>query len=95
MNTEVTALAAKEFVGELFEWKGKAIGPSQIWPVILSKRATWNGLRAVAKEMYYGAMANPRQCAAMLSYEVARETFLRMAENFSREAGYYETPNPV
>ncbi len=94
-TTTSVSREVNQFVDSLWAWRSKVVPPSQVWKLINTGKATRNGLKVLVREMYQGALANPRWVAAMLSHHLDDATFMRLAENFSREAGYYMTENHV
>lgn len=84
--------APRDFMRELFEWRQREIPASKFRQALDGGGATRAGLLKMAGEFYFAAVWFPRQIGAILSWPLDQTTFRAISKNFSREAGWYETP---
>ncbi len=83
---------AEKFLAELHDWRKTVLPRPYFRDAIASGKATRNGLRTWAKEMFHAAYHFPRHIAAVLAHCQDEASFHNFSANFSREAGWYETP---
>lgn len=69
--------------------------PSRLMVAIFKGTASRAALGAYTKEQYHYSRFVVHSMASALGKMLERDNFLMMAENFSREAGFYQTRNHV
>lgn len=87
------ALAPQAFLDSLFAWQAQVVKKSRLWEAILSGKASRTAIRAFLKEKFFLHWHSEPEIAAIVSLARDRDTFLALAKNFSREAGFYQTEN--
>ena len=92
-----TALPIEEFIAELVrEMRAtKRPSPPRFWVAVYTGEASRAAIGRYACEQYAFSRHVVHSMAAALANMVERDNFLMLAENFSREAGFFQTPNHV
>ena len=82
-----------EFLQGLWDWQKQTLKPNKMTEAALNGKATRDQLKAWARERFYAHWWGQQEIAALISIMPDWDTYLTFAENFSREAGFYQTPN--
>lgn len=92
-----SALSADDFVDDLvgIMRATKRSAPPRFWVAVYTGTASREAIGRYACEQYAYSRHVVHSMAAALANMVEREPFLMLSENFSREAGFYQTPNHV
>ncbi len=83
---------AETFLSALMAWRSAVLPKPLFREALASGGATRNGFRTWVREHFFSAYHFPRQIAALLARCEDEATFHEISANFSREAGWYETP---
>ena len=90
---ETTALSPEAFLDSLFEWQASVVKRPRVWEAILAGTAPKSAIHAYLKEKFFLHWHSEPEIAAMVSLAKDRATFMALAKNFSREAGFFQTEN--
>lgn len=96
-DAEPAASPIEEFIEKLVrEMRStKRAAPPRFWVAVYTGTASREAIGRYACEQYVYSRQVVHSMAAALANMVERDAFLMLSENFSREAGFYQTPNHV
>lgn len=97
IEAEADVLPVEDFIEDLVRLMRatKRPAPPRFWVAVYTGRASREAIGRYACEQYAYSRHVVHSMAAALANMVEREPFLMLSENYSREAGFYQTPNHV